>query len=127
MNSNQVGKFFTDHEGNVWQMQSFMERPSATFKKIGTDETMHGGVGCRLFEDFSEVTLEQDVVIRRLTKQFEVKPTHNIGDEEDLGEDTDEYTPEPCQHETLIAGKCTECGLEFETKSIDPKFGRRRF
>lgn len=109
MNSDQVGKFFTDKDGNIWQMVSFIENPSTTLKKVGTEESLHGAVGCSLFEDFNEVHPSQEEIIQQMLKQTK----GILGDDNVDLNSLSSYEPPTCHHETLINNKCSECGKEF--------------
>jgi len=60
MNEDDVGKLFTINGKDVWQMTSYMESPSATFKNLVNGELVTGGIGSLVLNEFVRLKPENE-------------------------------------------------------------------
>ncbi|MCF7853608.1 MAG: hypothetical protein K9N51_02330 [Candidatus Pacebacteria bacterium] len=47
-----VGDLYTTDGKDVWEVKTFIDRPSVTLQNVRTGEERGGAVGCRLLADF---------------------------------------------------------------------------
>ena len=75
MKTADVGKFFTDSYGDVWQMISSCDQPTATMQKVGSNERVGGAIGSL---NLCQFDLIQDENAQKLLKKAisQTEPTN---------------------------------------------------
>jgi hypothetical protein len=59
VNQNDLGSFFVDANGRVFQMVSFTAQPTARFHQIGGPHELSGVVGAPILADLKPTTADQ--------------------------------------------------------------------
>lgn len=66
-----VGRIFQKEDGSLWEMISYCEQPTATMRKVGTQEKVGGAIGSMNLTGFTLVDRQVEDLVRRVVRQVE--------------------------------------------------------
>ena len=69
INSESVGKIFVDEKGEIWQLISYCQYPTATMKKVGTEETVGGATNSLNLSKFKLADPEVEKTVKKVMRQ----------------------------------------------------------
>lgn len=74
MNKSELGQFFKDANGDLWEMITFCEQPTATLRKVGSGQKLGGAVGCMNFNDMVKVADPDGLIRKTLDQVYKNEP-----------------------------------------------------
>ena len=71
MNEDDIGKYFSNADGSVWQMETYCEYPTAQFRKIGSEEKRTLTVGSLNASVFKKIDENMQNTIKTVDTQYQ--------------------------------------------------------